>query len=304
MNSSKKLMNVGSRQLLVFLEVCKAQSFAKAAECIPMSPSGVSMLIKELEDQVGARLFDRTTRSVVLTDAAQRLKPAAERIVGELRQLDALIGGMAAAVRTRLDVAATPMVSSSLLPMVLRRFADSHPHVRVHLADVDVGTVRSKVLAEEADIGLGFFVKPAYGLLRQPLCKFQLMCISPPSPDARGLGPSRPWSSLAGMPLVSLPLDNPIQVLIDKHLGRAQEDRPRMNLIGTLMGMVHAGHGHAIVPSFALEECLRQGLSVAMLIEPAVHLDLYLVSRRGAQVKPVVADFADALRRVAMRLDA
>lgn len=304
MNSSKKLMNVGSRQLLVFLEVCKAQSFAKAAECIPMSPSGVSMLIKELEDQVGARLFDRTTRSVVLTDAAQRLKPAAERIVGELRQLDALIGGMAAAVRTRLDVAATPMVSSSLLPMVLRRFADSHPHVRVHLADVDVGTVRSKVLAEEADIGLGFFVKPAHGLLRQPLCKFQLMCISPPSPDARGLGPSRPWSSLAGMPLVSLPLDNPIQVLIDKHLGRAQEDRPRMNLIGTLMGMVHAGHGHAIVPSFALEECLRQGLSVAMLIEPAVHLDLYLVSRRGAQVKPVVADFADALRRVAMRLDA
>lgn len=303
MNSSRKLMNVGSRQLMVFLEVCKAQSFAKAAECIPMSPSGVSMLIKELEDQVGARLFDRTTRSVALTDAAQRLKPAAERIVGELRQLDDLIGGMAAAVRMRLDVAATPMVSSSLLPVVLRRFADSHPHVRVALADVDVGTVRSKVLAEEADIGLGFFVKPASGLLRQPLCKFQLMCISPPSPDARGLGPSRSWSSLAGVPLVSLPQDNPIQVLIEKHLGRAQEDRPRMNLIGTLMGMVHAGHGHAIVPSFALEECLRHGLSVAMLIEPAVHLDLYLVSRRGAQAKPVVADFADALRRVAMRLD-
>ena len=303
MNSSLKLMNISSRQLQVFLEVCRAQSFAKAAECIPMSPSGVSMLIKELEDQVGARLFDRTTRTVVPTDAARHLQQAAQRIVEELRQLEAVLGGMGAAERLRLDVAATPMVSSSLLPMVLRSFAASYPHVRVALADVDVGTVRRKVLAEEADVGLGFFVKPAAGLMRQPLCKFQLMCISPPAPQAHGLGPSRPWRSLAGLPLVSLPVDNPIQVLIERHLGRAQEERPRMNLIGTLMGMVYAGHGHAVVPSFALEECLRQGLNVAMLIEPTVHLDLYLVSRRGAQAKPVVADFADALRRVAMRLD-
>ena len=72
MNSSRKLMNVSSRQLLAFLEICRLQSFAKAAESIPMSPSGVSMLVKELEDQVGARLFDRTTRQVTLTDAARR----------------------------------------------------------------------------------------------------------------------------------------------------------------------------------------------------------------------------------------
>src|SRR5690606_37335625 len=97
MNSSAKLMNVSSRQLFIFLEVCKLQSFAKAAERIPMSPSGVSMLIKELEEQVGARLFDRTTRSVVLTDAARRLQPVAERIVGELRQLNDVIGGTEAA---------------------------------------------------------------------------------------------------------------------------------------------------------------------------------------------------------------
>jgi len=74
-----------------------------------------------------------------------------------------------------------------------------------------------------------------------------------------------------------------------------------MNLIGTLIAMVRAGHGHAIVPSFALEECLRHDLSVAMLVEPAVHLDLYLVSRRGAQVKPAANDFAQALIKAAGR---
>ncbi|MES2482396.1 MAG: LysR family transcriptional regulator [Pseudomonadota bacterium] len=298
-------MNVSSRQLLAFLEICRLQSFARAAESIPMSPSGVSMLVKELEDQVGARLFERTTRAITLTEAGRRLQPVAERIVGELRSLQAGIGGAEAAVRARLDVAATPMVSATLLPRVVRGFAVSHPQVRVQLADVDVNTVRRRVLEEDADIGLGFFVKPAAGLVREPLCRFRLMRISPPGDGPKGLGPSRPWTSLRGLPLISLPTDNPIQALIEKHLGRRgdePQDRPRMNLIGTLIAMVRAGHGHAIVPSFALEECVRHDLSVAMLVEPAVHLDLYLVSRRGAQVKPAAADFAQALIKAAARL--
>lgn len=303
MNSPIKLMNVSSRQLHAFLEISRLQSFAKAAEQVHLSPSGMSMLVKELEEQVGARLFDRTTRSVTLTGAGKRLHPVAERIVAELRALAALMGGTEAAVRSRLQVAATPMVSASLLPEVVLQFAGSHPQVNVHLADVEVSAVRQKVLDGEADIGLGFFVKPAVGLLRQPLCKFRLMRISPPG--SGGLGPNQPWSSILGLPLVSLPTDNPIQVLIEKHLaplGRAHEERPRMNLIGTLIAMVRAGRGHAIIPSFAMEECLGQGLGVAMLCEPVVHLELYLVSRRGTQPKPVALAFAEALEKAAARL--
>lgn len=316
MNSSGKLINVSSRQLQAFLEICRLQSFAKAAEQIHLSPSGMSMLVKELEDQVGARLFERTTRSVTLTDSGRRLQPVAERIVGELHALGAVIGGTEAAVRSRLDVAATPMVSASLMPEVLRAFATSHPQVRVHLADVDVSLVRSRVLAGEADIGLGFFVKPAVGLVRQPLCKFRLMRISPPGPgggsgggpdgeSGGGLQPSQPWSSLASLPLVSLPTDNPIQAMIEKHLariGRAHEERPRVNLIGTIIAMVRAGHGHAVIPSFAIDECLRQELRVAMLREPVAHMELYLVSRRGQQPKPASLAFAQALKQAAARL--
>ena len=304
MNASGKLMNVGSRQMLVFLEICRLQSFAKAAERIPMSPSGVSMLIRDLEEQVGARLFDRTTRSVTLTDAGRRMLPAAERIVSELRTLRAVIDGSEEAVRSRLDVAATPMVSATLLPAVVRSFAGTNPQVRVYLADVDVKSVRNRVMHDEADIGLGFFIKPAVGLVREPLCKFRLMRIGPPGAKA-GAGPSQPWSSLNRVPLVSLPTDNPIQALIEKHLLRAapdQMERPRMNFIATLIGMVQAGHGHAVVPSFAMNECLRHGLSVSMLVEPAVHLDLYLVTRRGAPSKPAARAFAAALKRAAARL--
>lgn len=187
-------------------------------------------------------------------------------------------------MRARLDIAATPMMSTSLLPRVLRQFVDGHPDIRVHLDDVDVSTVCSHMLEGQADIGLGFFVKPAVGLVRQPLCNSPLMRISPPAARRRGVGASQPWSRLAALPLVSLPADNPIQALIEKHLARmrrAHEERPTASLLGTLAGMVEAGLGHAVIRSFALDECRRRGLGIALLVEPVVHLDLLLVSRRG-----------------------
>ncbi len=304
MDSSRRLINVNSRQLLAFLEIGRLQSFARAAEQMPMSPSGMSMLVKELEDQVGARLFDRTTRSVTLTDAGRRLQPVAERIVGELRALDAVIGGAEMAVRSRLDIAATPMVCASLLPEVLRAFAGSHPQVRVGLADLDVSVVRQRVLDGAADIGLGFFVGASVGLVRQPICKFRLMRISPPGAAPGGLGPSRPWSSLSDLPLVGLPTDNPIQAVIEKCLarvGRAHDEGQRLNLIGTIIAMVRAGHGHAVIPSFALPDCVHQGLGIAMLRDPVIHLELYQVSRRGTRPKPAALEFAAAVRRAAVR---
>lgn len=305
MNPSNKLMNVSSRQLLAFLEIIRLQSFARAAEQVHLSSSGMSMLVKELEEQVGARLFDRTTRSVTLTDAGRRFQPVAETVVSELRAVRATLTGTEAAVRSRLDVAATPMVSASLLPDVVRAFGQTHPQVQVTLADVDVSIVRRNVLDGEADVGLGFFVKPAVGLVRQPLCKFRLMHISPPGKGPGGTRSSQPWGSLSGLPLVSLPVENPIQAVIEKHLariGRSHEERPRMNLIGTIIAMVRAGHGHAIIPSFAIDECVRQGLEVSMLREPVVHIELFLVTRRGAQPKPAALAFAAAVKQAAVRL--
>ena len=202
-------------------------------------------------------------------------------------------------------MAATPIVATSLLPRVVSAFAHSHPQVRVGLADGDVGMVRRAVLEGEADVGLGFFVKPAVGLVREPLCKFRLMRISPPGPTAGGLGPSQPWNSLSGLPLVTLPADNPVQSVIDGHLPRSgpgEKSRSAVNFLGTLIAMVEAGLGHAVVPSIVVAECLRHGLNVSMLMEPAVHLDLFVVTRRGTEATPAALDFAAALKHAAKRL--
>ncbi|HSU20380.1 LysR substrate-binding domain-containing protein (plasmid) [Comamonadaceae bacterium OTU4NAUVB1] len=305
MNSSRKLMNLSARQLHAFLEIGRLKSFARAAEQVHLSPSGMSMLVKELEEQVGARLFDRTTRAVTLTEVGLRLQPVAERIVQDVRGLGDVVEGTQAAVRQRLQIAATPMVAASLLPAVLSDFAAVHPQVRIGITDVDVNQVREDVLAGEADLGLGFFVRPAVGLLRQPLCRFRLMSIRPPGVQGGGRRPSQPWHALTGVPLISLPADNPMQVVIEKHLAAAGcpvGERQRVNLIGTVIALVRAGHGHAVIPSFVLDDCLRQGLDVRMLRDPVASVELFLVSRRGRKPGAAAQAFTTALRTAAARL--
>ncbi len=159
---------------------------------------------------MGARLFDRTTRSVTLTGAGRRLQPVAERVVAELRAAGTCAWGSEATVRSPAGRGPAHGVGQ---PVARRSFACSrtgHPQVGVHLADVEVSAVRRSVVEGEVDIGLGFFVKPAVGLCAQPLCKFRLMRISPPSQEATGHRAQPALEQhLGNVPLVSLPTGQP-----------------------------------------------------------------------------------------------
>lgn len=300
MNSSVKLINIGSRQLQAFLEICRHGSFAAAAERIHLSPSGVSMLVKELERQLGVRLFERTTRAVSLTDAGRVLQPYAEKVVAELRQLDTALQGSSAAVRSTLTVAATPVIATCLLPKVVAEFARQHPDLRIQVMDGSLDAVRQAVLDGRANMGIAFFVKPATGMVREAVCRFRLMSISPPEPERQGRRiQHRTWKSLDGLPMIALPVQNPIQALIDAHLPNArssQEERAEMNFLGTMIAMVKAGLGNAVVPSFMMEECLQHGLRTAMLTDPSVHLNMYAALRRGAGRGATETRFIEALK--------
>ena len=299
------MINVNARQLHAFLEIARLQSFTKAAERVHISQAGLSMLVRELESQFGSRLFDRTTRSVTLTEAGRRLQPAATRVLDELRGVGAAIGKAHESEVGTLRIAATPLVAASLLPAVLGEFAQRRAAIAVSVADVELGEVRRMVLEDEADIGFGFFFKGAVGMSRTPLHRFHLMLIGPQEAGQLGMRARVPWSSLGKLPLIGLPRDNPIQSLIEKHLatiGRANENRPAVHFFGTIIAMVEAGLGHAVIPSFALAECLNRRVRIAMLGRPSVAIDLFVASRRGASQKTAATEFVSLLKEAMPRL--
>ena len=257
------------------------------------------MLVKELERQLGVRLFERTTRTLALTDAGRVLQPYAEKVVTELRQLGVALQGSSSAVRPTLTIAATPVIATCLLPKVLARFARQHPNLRIQVIDGSLDAVRQAVLDGHANVGIAFFVKQAAGLIREPVCKFRLMSISPPEERCGSSLQRRTWKSLDGLPMIALPIQNPIQALIDAHLPNAkasQEERTEMNFLGTLISMVGAGLSNAVVPSFMREECKQQRLSMALLTHPSVHLNMYAAFRRGTERRSIETQFVQALK--------
>jgi len=227
-------MNLSTRQLRAFLQVARVGNFTRAAEQAHITQAGLSILIREMEKQLGCRLFDRTTRVVSLTPAGRRLLPVVERMVTDLDDVAAELGAEGDAARQTLRIAATPLVSSNLLPQVFASFRAAHPQVSLRLFDADLRDVEAMVAAGEADVGLGFFFKAAPGLSREPVGRFHLMRVEAGEPQATG---TAPWSALRGAELVGLPPGNPIQKVIDQHLaaiGRADAQRTAFNFFGTL----------------------------------------------------------------------
>src|SRR5918992_4800693 len=145
-------MNISSRQLKAFLLTARHQSFSRAAEQLHITQSGMSMLVRELEDQLGFRLFDRTTRRVTLTEFGTRFLPSAERSLEQLENAVSRIGESANEVKHRLAIGSTPLIASKLLPPAIGAYAARHPDVHIVLHDGERSRLAAMVRAGKLDV--------------------------------------------------------------------------------------------------------------------------------------------------------
>jgi DNA-binding transcriptional LysR family regulator len=294
-------MNYTLRQLKAFLLVSELGNFTRAAERMHITQAGLSVMMRELETQFGSRLFDRTTRMVSMTPAGEKLLPAAQAAVDQLERVAADIGDIGKKARQTLRVAATPLVSSSLLPAVFGAFRRKYPEVNLQLQDADLSRVHALVESGEVDFGLGFFFKAARGIERTLLCSFPLMRVTPLHGDKpRGPQPVGrvAWSTLKDAPLIGLPYDNPIQQFVDSHLakiGRGNEDRLSFRYFDTLIGMVAAGMGSTVIPSFALLACHHHRVATDILVDPEESVGFYRITMRGKARPELMDEFSETL---------
>src|SRR5690349_1505259 len=183
-------MNVSTRQLQAFLAIARLGSFTRAAEEIFVTQAGLSLMLKDLEAQVGARLFDRTTRSVRLTPAGEALLPTARRMMADWENATSTVGRLAAEAEQRVSLAATPLIASSVLPLWLQAYRETHPAIRVSISDLDRSNILLGIEAGELDVGLGAFFRPATGIDRQLLARFDMVLVRGKGKGSRNRRPA------------------------------------------------------------------------------------------------------------------
>jgi len=290
-------MDFSSRQLRAFLLVAQHRSFTRAAEALFITPSGLSVLIRELETQLGFRLFDRSTRHVELTSYGRELLLATRRNLEELDAAMSRIGKAAKDAGQSLSVGAPALVSANVLPQAIKEFRTQYPTARIQLFDSDLTTLLQKVQAGKLDIALGTFGN-APGVRRTPFFRFSLMLIGPDhEPSIRRA--SATWSTLDGKKLISLRAASPIQQLVDKYLARAGVV-PKvvmvLNALDTQIAMVEAGEGFAVIPSFGLPACRNRNVAMIRLVNPVVTLDFHQIRNPARKLPPTAEEFTSFLK--------
>jgi DNA-binding transcriptional LysR family regulator len=210
-------MNITSRQLKAFLLTARHQSFSRAAERLFITQSGMSVLVRELEDQLGFRLFDRTTRRVTLTEHGSKFLPIADRSLIDLEAAAVNIGRSATAADRQLSIGAPPLIAGKLLAAAIGEYAKRDPELRVSLHDGERAKLIAMVAAGTLDVCVGCFLQPVSGVRRTPIYRFSLMLVEPAASAGE---PSRPmrWSEVGERPLLSLLTDHPVQQVVDLHL--------------------------------------------------------------------------------------
>lgn len=299
-------MNIGLRHFKAFLAVAHTRSFTRAAEQMHISQPGLSLMMQDMESQLSCRLFERTTRSIQLTAAGQRLLPVAQQVVDEVETIAPVLSQLSEKRRRTLRVGVPPIFSASVIPLVYMRLRKQEPTLDLHIVDLPKPEVEAQVRNGELDCCLGVFPKRIPELTRRPLFKFDFVYLesrqAPARPRTQGRSSGRiRWKDLPSVPFVELQHSQDLQQQINKcraAAGVARADGIRMNRLESLIGMAAAGVGPTIIPTFAAPVGIESQVSIALLVEPVLSLDFHLVSKRGREHPDVMESFTQTLIEV------
>ena len=289
-------MNVSLQQLKVFVAVARARSFTRAAREFGLTQSAVSRCVRELEEAIELKLFDRTTRQVELTVAGSGFERRIGRLLDEIDM--ALSEGRDAhqAHSGVVLVASNPVLSSTWVPAALARCQAAFPSLTLQLQDLPQAAVLQAVEQGEADFGVIAECVPfASGNLDvQPLSATPLCALLPAHHPLALQGALR-WDDLAREPLVTLNRDAGCRGAVTRALdGLRPEGRPLQEFahVAGVARMAQLGMGIGVLPvcvdgaRVACHWPAPAGPLVARLLHPVVNVTTMLVRRRHRSLRP------------------
>jgi DNA-binding transcriptional LysR family regulator len=282
--------------LAIFAKVVELRSFAAAAGELALSKATVSKAVSRLEQRLGARLFNRTSRRIALTDAGQRLSERATRLLadGEAAENEALSQSVTPRGLVRLAVPMTfgVKVVAPLLPAFLGQYPDVA--IDLHLSDAMVD-----LIGEGFDAGLRIASLPDSSLIARRLCAMPRYTVAAPAYLAQYGRPTHPMHLAQHRCFAYTYLSTPDVWHYTNAAGEQASVRPggplRVNNGEALMPALIAGLGIADLPEFIAGDAVASGELEVILkgwkqTEGSVHLVMPPGGPRPARVE-VLAEF-------------
>ena len=284
-------MNISTRQLQAFITLTRECNFTRAALATHLSQPAFSALIRQLEDALGVRLFDRSTRHVELTAEGAAFEVAARRVLDDLAAARQDLHERAARKRGRVAIALLPSLAADWLPAVLAGFRAEHPGIEMEVADVLSEPCIERVRSGQADFALAASRVNTPELRAELFCsdEFHLVCLAGhPLAKARSLRPK----DLIAWPFIHLSRTSSVRQYIDAATHPLKlRSVLEVNQLATVSGMVRAGLGISVVPALTLYQFRSPELVVRPVRWAGLTRRIYLVRRRDRQLSIAAQGF-------------
>ncbi|WP_409563084.1 LysR family transcriptional regulator [Hyphomicrobium sp. MC8b] len=288
----------------VLAAVVEGGSFARAADALGITTSGVSRAVSRLEARIGARLLDRTTRSVSLTDEGRRFYEQVKPSLANIEDAATSASGSANVVRGRLRVNIDPVVSQLILPGRLGKFLDLYPELSL---DCVTREQIGDLVADGIDVAVRFGDLPDSSLIVRKLVDLEVITVAAPSYLKRRGRPRTPSDLAAGHacidyrdPITRQPFD------WEFHKGRKiQTVKTKSRLLlgdaSTMLTECLAGTGIAQVFAVVAKDHIKSGKLIELFPDWADErfpLNAYYPSRHhpAAKVRAFVDFIVKAVR--------
>ncbi len=289
--------------LAVFAKVVELRSFAAAADELAMSKATVSKAVTRLEERLGARLFNRTSRRLALTDAGQSLVERATRVLAEAEAAEEEASSQSSAPRGVVRMAVPMSLGITTLGPVLPVFLEAYPEVSVdlHLSDATVDLVGLGF-----DLALRVAALPDSSLVARRLRTVKRHVVASPAYWNKHGRPSHPAGLAEHRGLTYGHQSTPETWRFQKATGEEAAVRPksviRANNGDVLVPSLVAGVGVAVLPDFIVGEPLAEGRLEEILTDwTAAPIALHLVMPPGgprpARVEALASYLAKTLGR-------
>lgn len=284
--------------IVVFTKVVETKSFTGAADALGLPKSTVSRKLAQLEERLGVRLVQRTTRKLALTDIGEAYYERCARIVADIAQAEQIVTDMQATPRGRLRVSASVDFSTRYLGGIVAKFLAEHPEVNV---EVEASDKIVDLIEDGFDVAIRFGSLPESSLVARRLAHVQLVACAAPS-----------YLERRGMPKHVEELDEHDHVLFtpasrnqtwtltdgDGNYEFARPARFASNNFGAVREVAIAGGGVALISDFMLADDIDSGALVRVLPGWATRpTEVHAVYPARQNLPPRLTLFLDHLAR-------
>jgi DNA-binding transcriptional LysR family regulator len=293
--------------LRTFQEIVRLGSFSEVAKKLGISQPAVTFQVQKLEQELDARLIDRSQRTITLTPAGKRLLRFAEAVGGERENLRHDLEHLRDDVSGELLITASTIPGEYLLPILLAKFKQRYPAVKIQVDVSDSLTVISKVSDNTYEVGFCGVAPEGKDLTSFKIASDEIVLIvfpGHPFASKREVAPEE----LAGEPFIFREATSGTQRSLESLLGEAGQDirqwTPHLVLGSTqsVIAAVAAGAGIAFVSNLAIKQCTAQGLVQQVNVKGLrLKRDFYCVYRQERIVSRLLEVFIDFMKTEALQ---